>query len=68
MIKGPLSDDDLLDLVQLMQRIEAKQPDEEFHMIVDSPQTDLDIEAFYAKVPPLPGYGRDMRFIPRSEL
>ncbi len=67
LIRGELTDDELLDIVAVVQRIEQTRPDEDFQMVVDDPETDGHIDKILSQIPLHPGYGRAVKFFPRGE-
>lgn len=60
-LRGPFTEDNLARLIETMKDIEAQRPDENFEVIFDASQVDVDteVEAIFEKFSPLrPGYGR----------
>jgi hypothetical protein len=67
MIKGPFTDDEIRAIVAVIQRIELDRPDDIFGIVIDSPQTDMDIDEFMATIPINPGYERITRLTSREQ-
>jgi hypothetical protein len=66
LIRGPLTADEILDIIAVMQRIEAARPTETFHVAVDAPEADDQIERIMDQVPLNPGYERITRTVRRD--
>lgn len=63
MVRGPLTDDELAQIVEVMQRIEAARPRETFEVLIDDPDTEGEIEELAEKINPRrPGYERIVRY------
>jgi len=62
MIKGPLEDSELAEIIELLQRIESRRTDETFHIVIDSPETEMEIQDFLDKIARLkPKYERVLK-------
>lgn len=59
LIKGPFDDDDLRELMQLLRRIEQRQPEETFHMMIvdDTMPVDEARQFILDNFPHVPGLG-----------
>jgi hypothetical protein len=62
LIEGPFSHDELLDIIELLRRIEARRPAETFSVFIDDEDTERAAQEFMDRVPLTPGYERITRF------
>lgn len=61
-IVGPLTDEDLRQIIVAVQGIEARRPEETFHVVLDDPTNTQEAEEFIEKINPLRrGYERVTR-------
>jgi hypothetical protein len=59
LITGPLTDDELGEIIQVVQRIEERRPRETFSVSIDSPDTLAAAQEFFERINPRrPGYSR----------
>lgn len=64
-IKGPFTEEDLRQIVDVLRMIESTRPTETFEFIIDAPETDIEIEL--SRVAPLPpSYERHIKGWDRS--
>lgn len=65
-LKGPFTDDDLREIVETMQRIEGRRPDETFNVLLDAEDDEI-VNGFMERINPLRGgYARVVKFFPRK--
>lgn len=58
-IRGPLTDDEVREIVEVLQRIESRHPDETFQVFINSPESEAEVNDMLEKVNPLRyGYER----------
>jgi hypothetical protein len=64
LIRGRFSDDEILDIVAVVQRIEHARPDDKFEVAIDDPAGTKEFFLELDKRPLPEGYGRVTAFIP----
>lgn len=64
-LKGPFTDHDIQQIVEVAQQIEESRPDEVFHVLLNA-EEDADVVQFLEDINPLrQGYSRVVRFFSR---